>query len=150
MFPWNLFFGNNSFLEGLVNRWLKKLSQATQKTIRLLPVKRSIVLGIPSTFYKGFCATQLFPTKSKWSRGCIFDLIPRWDQGHFPFSPKFRKFRLEIKWNKPIQLSPTQIFGTQSEGGRLWPIWSFPSVGPKCPFPFPWFDKIIVPGTALL
>ena len=29
----------------------------------------------------------------------------------------------------------------------FWPVWSFRSVGPKCPFPF---DKIVVPSTALL
>ena len=35
----------------------------------------------------------------------------------------------------------------QPEGGALWPVWSFRSVGPKSPFPF---DKIVVPSTVLL
>ena len=30
----------------------------------------------------------------------------------FPFSPKFRKFRLEIKWNGSSWFGPTGIFGT--------------------------------------
>ena len=36
---------------------------------------------------------------------------------------------------------------TSFKGGPLWPVWSFCSVGPKCPSPF---DKIVVPSTALL
>ena len=32
--------------------------------------------------------------------------------GRFPFSPKFRKFRLEIKSNGPFRFGPTGIFGT--------------------------------------
>ena len=32
------------------------------------------------------------------------------------------------------------------EGGPLWPVWSFRSVRPKCPFPL---AKIFVPSTAL-
>ena len=41
----------------------------------------------------------------------------------------------------------TGLFGTSFEGGPLWPVWSFQSVGPKCPFPF---DKIVISSTALL
>ena len=53
--------------------------------------------------------------------------------GRFPFSWKFQKFSwLEIKWKGPFLFSPTGIFG----GGRLWPIWSFRLVKPKCSFPF--------------
>ena len=39
------------------------------------------------------------------------------------------------------------IFGTSFEGGPLWPVWSFRSIWPKCPFPF---DKIVVPSIDLL
>ena len=39
------------------------------------------------------------------------------DKGRFQFSPKFRKFRLEIKWNGPFRFGPTKIFGTIFEGG---------------------------------
>ena len=62
-------------------------------------------------------------------------------------SPKFRKFRLEIKWNRIFRFGPTGIFGTTLQGGPLWPVRLPRSVGPKCPFPF---DKIVVPSTALL
>ena len=67
--------------------------------------------------------------------------------GRFSFSSKFRNFRLEIKWRGPFRFGPTGIFGTTFEGGPLWLVWSFLSVGPKCPFPF---DKIVGPSTALL
>ena len=33
------------------------------------------------------------------------------NMGRFPFSPKFRKFRLEIKWKEPFQFCLTGIFG---------------------------------------
>ena len=56
-------------------------------------------------------------------------------------------FRWYINWNRPFRFGPTGIFGTSFEGGPLWPVWSFRSVGPKCLFTF---DKIVVPGTALL
>ena len=55
----------------------------------------------------------------------------------FPFKPKFRQLRFGL----------TAIFGTSFEGGPLWPIRSFRSVGPKCPFSF---DKIVVPSIDLL
>ena len=66
--------------------------------------------------------------------------------GCFPFSPKFRKFRLEIKWNGPFRFGPTRIFGNAFEAGPLWPVRLFRSVEPKCPLPF---DKIIVPSTCV-
>ena len=44
-------------------------------------------------------------------------------------------------------LAGTGIFGISFEGGQLWPVWLFRSVGPKCSFPF---DNIVVPSTALL
>ena len=66
--------------------------------------------------------------------------------GCFPFSPKFRKFRLEIKWNGPFRFGPTRIFGNAFEAGPIWPVRLFRSVEPKCPLPF---DKIIVPSTCL-
>ena len=47
----------------------------------------------------------------------------------FSFSSKFRNFRLEIKWNGPFQFGPTEIFGNTVEGGPLWLVWSFLSVG---------------------
>ena len=37
------------------------------------------------------------------------------------------------KCNGPFRFGPTGIFGTSFEGGPLWPVWSFRSVGPKCP-----------------
>ena len=37
----------------------------------------------------------------------------------FPFSPKFRKFRLEIKWNGPFRLVPTRMFGITFEGSLI-------------------------------
>ena len=40
--------------------------------------------------------------------------VKRRDQGRFPFSPKFRRFRLEIKWNRSI--GPNGISGTTFEG----------------------------------
>ena len=60
---------------------------------------------------------------------------------HFSFSPKFQKFQLEIKWNRPFCFGLTGIFGNTFEDGPLWPAWSFQLVGPKCPLPF---DKIVV------
>ena len=67
--------------------------------------------------------------------------------GRLPFSPKFRKFWLEIKWNGPFRFGPTGIFGTRFEGGLLWQVRSFWSIGPKCPSPF---DKSVFRRTALL
>ena len=58
-----------------------------------------------------------------------------------------RNFGWNIKWNRLIRFGLTGIFGTSFEGGPLWPVWSFRSVGLKCPFPF---DEIVVPNTALL
>ena len=65
----------------------------------------------------------------------------------FLLTQNSRNFGWHIKWNGPFRFGPTGIFGTSFEGGPLWPVWSFRSVGPKCPFPF---DKIVVPSTALL
>ena len=48
--------------------------------------------------------------------------------------------------DRPLQFSPTRIFGTSFESGPLWPLWSFRSATPKCPFPF---EKIVVPSAAL-
>ena len=62
--------------------------------------------------------------------------VKRRDQGRFPFSPKFLKFRLEIKWNRLFRFGPNGISGTTFEGQS----------NQKCPFPF---DKIIVPSTTL-
>ena len=38
---------------------------------------------------------------------------------HFPFSPKFQKFLLEIKWSRPFWFGLTRIFGTTLTGGPL-------------------------------
>ena len=46
------------------------------------------------------------------------------------------------KWNRLFWFGPTGIFGTGFEGGPLWLVWSFQSVGLKSPFPF---DEIVVP-----
>ena len=60
----------------------------------------------------------------------------------FPFSPKFRKFRLEIKWNGSFWFGPTGIFGTTFDRSA-----HFRQIGLKGPFPF---DKIIVPSVTFL
>ena len=69
------------------------------------------------------------------------------DHGRFPFNPKVRNFGWYTKWNGPFRFGPTGIVGTSFEGGLVWPVWSFRSVGPKRPFPF---DKIVVYSAALL
>ena len=73
--------------------------------------------------------------------------LSRVSRGAFHLTPNSGNFGWHIKWNGPFRFGPTGIFGTSFEGGPLWPVWSFRSVGPKCPFPF---DKIVVPSTALL
>ena len=60
----------------------------------------------------------------------------------FPFIPKFRKFRLEIKWNGSFWFGPTGIFGTTFDRSA-----HFRQIGLKDPFPF---DKIIVPSATFL
>ena len=57
-------------------------------------------------------------------------------QGTFHSTQNCRNFHGWIKWNRPFQFCPTEIFRTSFEGGPLWPVWSFRSVGPKYPFPF--------------
>ena len=47
------------------------------------------------------------------------------------------------KWERTISVWSDRNI----RGCPLWPVWSFRSVRPKCPFPF---DKIVVPSTALL
>ena len=66
--------------------------------------------------------------------------------GAFHSTQKSGNFGWFIKWNGPFRFGPTGILGTSFEGGPLWPVWSFRSVGPKCRFPF---AKIVVPSTAL-
>ena len=73
--------------------------------------------------------------------------LSRVSRGAFHLTQNSGNFGWHIKWNGPFRFGPTGIFGTSFEGGPLWPVWSFRSVGPKCPFPF---DKIVVPSTALL
>ena len=73
--------------------------------------------------------------------------LTRVSRGAFHLTQNSGNFGWHIKWNGPFRFGPTGIFGTSFEGGPLWPVWSFRSVGPKCPFPF---DKIVVPSTALL
>ena len=67
--------------------------------------------------------------------------------GAFHSTQNFRIFDWFNKWNRPFRFGPTGIFGTSFGDGPLWLVWSFRSVGQKCPFPF---DKIVVPSTALL
>ena len=67
-------------------------------------------------------------------------------RGAFHSTQNSGNFGWYIKWNGPFRFGLTGIFGTSFEGGPLWPLWSFRSVGPKCPFPF---AKIVVPSTAL-
>ena len=69
-----------------------------------------------------------------------------WHKGHVP-NPNSRYFGWYIKWNRPFRFGMTGIFRTSFDSGPLWLVWSFRSVGPKCPFPL---DKIVVPITALL
>ena len=68
-------------------------------------------------------------------------------KGAFHSTQNSGNFIWYIKWKGQFRFGPTGIFGTSFEGGPLWPVWSFRSVGPKFPFPF---DKIVVPNTALL
>ena len=42
--------------------------------------------------------------------------VKRRDQGSLPFSPKFRKFRVEIKWKRIFRFGPNGISGTTFEG----------------------------------
>ena len=50
--------------------------------------------------------------------------------GSFPCSPKMVKVRLDWS-NGPFRFGPNGIFGTTFDGGPLWPVWSFRSLGPK-------------------
>ena len=47
------------------------------------------------------------------------------------------------KWERAISVWSDQNI----RGCPLWPVWSFRSVRPNCPFPF---DKIVAPSTAFL
>ena len=67
--------------------------------------------------------------------------------GAFHSTQKSGNFGWYTKWNGSFRFGPTGIVGTSFEGGLVWPVWSFRSVGPKCPFPF---DKIVVYSAALL
>ena len=53
--------------------------------------------------------------------------------GAFRSTQNSGNFGWYIKCNGPFRFGPTGIFGTSFEGGPLWPVWSFRSVGPKCP-----------------
>ena len=53
----------------------------------------------------------------------------------------------EISVGTPNRTDHVGPIGTSFKGGPLWPVCSFLSVGPKCPFPF---DKIVVHSAALL
>ena len=73
------------------------------------------------------------------------DPIVGWDQyqeceilGAFYSAPKI----WEISVRNQIRFSTTGLFGTTFEGGPLWPVHSFWSVRPKCPF---LFDKLLFP-----
>ena len=87
-----------------------------------------------------------------WWMGCMKVVQyrkPNWKSvfwGAFHSTQNSGNFGWFIKWNGPFLFGPTGIFGTSFEGGPLWPVWSFRSVGPKCPFPF---AKIDIPSTAL-
>ena len=65
---------------------------------------------------------------------------------------------LKILTSVPAPLSPVPLYFSSvsllrttlhylNAWNRLWPVWPFRSVGPKCAFPF---AKIVVPSTALL
>ena len=77
----------------------------------------------------------------------FFELVSWNTPGAFHSTQNSGNFGWYIKWNGPFRFGPTGIFGTSFEGGQLWPIWLFRSVGLKCPFPF---DKTVVPSTTLL
>ena len=68
-------------------------------------------------------------------------------KGFFHSIQNSRNFGWYIKWNRLFWFGPTGIFETRFEGGPLWLVWSFQSVGLKSPFPF---DEIVVASTALL
>ena len=89
------------------------------------------ILRKKPTVLQSTCSAVVFLFKktlflSHCHRHCV--IIPF---GRFPFILKFRKFRLQIKWNRPFRFGPTGMFGTTFEGGLPWPVWSFRSVGPK-------------------
>ena len=75
---------------------------------------KGLIWSISSDFWKAY----LEPTRLTWPR--------------FPFSPKFRKFRIEIKWNRPFRFCPTAMFGTTFEGGPLSPVRLLWSIKPEC------------------
>ena len=65
-------------------------------------------------------------------------------RGAFLFNPKFRKFWLESKQNRPSWFGLVRIFDNTFEGGTLWTVLL---VWPKWQFPF---DIIVVTSTAHL
>ena len=84
--------------------------------VRLLSCAKPILRKKP-TVLQSTCSAVVFLFKktlffSHCHRHCV--IIPF---GRFPFIPKFRKFRLEIKWNRPFRFDPTGMFGTTFEGG---------------------------------
>ena len=92
------------------------------------------------TLFSGLARLGVWDFFSHCHRHCVYP-------SGASHSTQNRKFRLEIKWNRPCRIGPTGIFDTTFEGGLLWPVWSIRSVGPKFSF---LFDKIVVPSTALL
>ena len=113
--------------------------------------------------FASFCRAQLefsfflFLSKTSWRwevKSRKFQLVPLTIGGEiakilgaFHSTQNSGNFGWYIKWNGPFRFGPTGIFGTSFEGGPLWPVWVFRSVGLKSPFSF---DKIVVPSTALL
>ena len=69
-----------------------------------------------------------------WHKCCKVMMSILWGDFHSTQNPG--EFGWYIKWNGAFRFGPTGMLETCFEGCLLWPVWSFPSVGPKCPFPF--------------
>ena len=73
-------------------------------------------------FFCSYCSVHC----KVWVQGCLF------------IQPKFQKFWLESKWNRPLLFNLARIFDNTFQGG---PLWAVLLVWLKLPFPF---DIIIV------
>ena len=116
-------------------RWAKRFVKFSRKALH----RRLFSL---STFAVELVATYavtwyLWDRRITKRRNLVVIVIISSLLGRFPFKPKFQQLRFGL----------TAIFGTSFEDGPLWPVWSFRSVAPKCPFAF---DKIVVPSIDLL
>ena len=94
--------------------WLNALRDwLTASCCSLVLVSSSYILstlcGVGFYWYVRECLFQCFSC-GKLNRDPLFKQVTV--RGRLPFSPKFWKFRLEIKWNGPFLFCPTGIFET--------------------------------------